>query len=413
MFSYLPVASATQGEDSYFVVTAYYSPLPNQEYYITGDYQKELRLNGQWIAWASGKGVFSGMIAAPWKYSFWTKIYLDWLGIWSVEDRWWAIVPAGERWYSYDRIDVWMGYGDEWLRRANFWWKRKVYGYVVDPGNTTTINYKNVPAPNWAITGLKKAGSNVSVSLPITTTYDQEPISSVFDVSLAIWSNAESISEMQSIFNEMWFMSREYIDWEYDIATIENIVDFQLKYEIISNGYETWAWSFWPKTRAKLKELYDVYVVEKIENEKFLEQIEIIKQNAQENAQQYIDSLLIPKYGDISPATRELQKTLALLGHFNYKDTAIFGVKTKNSIVEYQLKKEIIWDISDIWAWLLWPKTRESIVSDLAEIYFLNSLRDEELTEKYTQLNIKWNLQDTIKQEKDISIETIDNPSLI
>jgi hypothetical protein len=29
----------------FFVVTAYYSPLPNQEYYLTGDYESEKRLN--------------------------------------------------------------------------------------------------------------------------------------------------------------------------------------------------------------------------------------------------------------------------------------------------------------------------------------------------------------------------------
>jgi len=29
----------------YFVVTAYYSPLPGQEYYLTGDYESEKRLN--------------------------------------------------------------------------------------------------------------------------------------------------------------------------------------------------------------------------------------------------------------------------------------------------------------------------------------------------------------------------------
>jgi hypothetical protein len=29
----------------YFVVTAYYSPLPDQEYYLTGNYESEIRLN--------------------------------------------------------------------------------------------------------------------------------------------------------------------------------------------------------------------------------------------------------------------------------------------------------------------------------------------------------------------------------
>jgi len=34
-------------EPEYFIVTAYYSPLPDQEYYITGNYEDEIILNGR------------------------------------------------------------------------------------------------------------------------------------------------------------------------------------------------------------------------------------------------------------------------------------------------------------------------------------------------------------------------------
>ena len=110
----------------YFVVTAYYSPLPDQEFYLTGNYNSEKRLNWEGISWASGKWVFSWMLAAPKNYKFWTKIFLEWLWVWEVSDRWWAIVNAWNRWYKSDRIDVWVWYGDEWLRRALYWGKRKI-----------------------------------------------------------------------------------------------------------------------------------------------------------------------------------------------------------------------------------------------------------------------------------------------
>lgn len=64
-------------EENYFTVTAYYSPLPDQKYYLTGDYEREKRLNGQGIAGASGKKVFSGMLAGPASYPFGTKIELE------------------------------------------------------------------------------------------------------------------------------------------------------------------------------------------------------------------------------------------------------------------------------------------------------------------------------------------------
>jgi len=47
----LLIPFTTNGADTKdFIVTAYYSPLPDQEYYITGNYEDELRLNGQGIA---------------------------------------------------------------------------------------------------------------------------------------------------------------------------------------------------------------------------------------------------------------------------------------------------------------------------------------------------------------------------
>ena len=74
----------TNEEEWYFVVTAYYSPLPNQKYYYTGNYESEVKLNWNWTHWASWKEVFSWMLAAPKTYEFGTKVYLEWLGVWEV-----------------------------------------------------------------------------------------------------------------------------------------------------------------------------------------------------------------------------------------------------------------------------------------------------------------------------------------
>jgi hypothetical protein len=34
-------------EENYFIVTAYYSPLPDQEHYLKGNYEDEIILNGK------------------------------------------------------------------------------------------------------------------------------------------------------------------------------------------------------------------------------------------------------------------------------------------------------------------------------------------------------------------------------
>lgn len=113
-----------------FVVTAYYSPLAGQRAYNMGTLSAEKRLQGNGTNGASGKEVFDGMMAAPKKYAFGTKIEISGK-VYTVEDRGGAIVPAGQRGYSYDRLDIWMGKGDEGRIAANNWGKRTVQGCIL------------------------------------------------------------------------------------------------------------------------------------------------------------------------------------------------------------------------------------------------------------------------------------------
>lgn len=109
-FSFLPNSGyAATVETKEFVVTAYYSPLPGQSFYLKGNLEAEILLNGNGTNGASGKPVFAGMIAAPKTYDFGTRIDFQGLGVGIVEDRGGAIVKAGERGYTSDRIDIWMG----------------------------------------------------------------------------------------------------------------------------------------------------------------------------------------------------------------------------------------------------------------------------------------------------------------
>lgn len=124
-----------------FTVTAYYSPLPNQSKYLKWNYEDEIKLNWKWIHWASWKPVFSWMLAWPQNYKFWTKIYIEWLWIWSVEDRWSAIVSSWNRWYENDRIDVWMWYWDEWLENAIKWWKKVVKWEILEDNALITMKF--------------------------------------------------------------------------------------------------------------------------------------------------------------------------------------------------------------------------------------------------------------------------------
>jgi len=84
-----------------------------------------------------------------------------------------------------------------------------------------------------------------------------------------------------------------------------------------------------------------------------------------------------PKFWEVSHWVRELQVTLKKLGYFNHKDTAIYWNITKQSIIAFQLDKNIISSNSDLWAWLVWPKTR-TVLKDTLKNEFLQQIAKTE-----------------------------------
>lgn len=383
------VNSYSEDNNSYFIVTAYYSPLPGQKYYLTWDYESEKRLNGEWIAWASWKWVFSWMLAAPKNYKFWTKIYLEWLWIWDVQDRWWAIVNAGKRWYNYDRIDVWVWYWDEWLKRALYWWKRKVKWYITDSSLDTTIDYNKLPSPDWVTKWLKK-------------------ISNVFDTWIWKWSDSIMVKKLQSLLNEIWLYNWN-IDWIYNDEIIDIVYNFQIENEIVKWPFDYWAGYWWNKTRSLFLKLYLNWEFDNINQSEKSNNNEIVKK---EDIKKDIKTETNTKYQDIFKQaiqnkndTITLQEILKQLWLYeweltwNYDD--IIWV-----IYNYQLDKDIVkWEYSH-WAWNFWPITRTSMKETynkylenkeqerleqerIEKEKELEKLRKKELEEKYKKLEEK------------------------
>ena len=207
-----------------FVVTAYYSPLPGQSRYTTGTYAGDIRLNGGGKVTASWKGVFPWLLAAPRNYDYGTKIYFEGIGVWVVEDRWGAIVNAGERWYSSDRIDIWMWYGDEWLNRALKWWKRTVSWRVID------------------------ASANISIQ------FDESPVETY--ANLRVWpdSSQNEIQQLQTLLREI-----EIYEWDIDgsyASVARPLVQYQIDVGIISWNDHDHAGYFGPRTIAHLRKQY-------------------------------------------------------------------------------------------------------------------------------------------------------------
>ena len=133
----LPLISFACGEGEY-LVTAYYSPSPSQEYFLTGDYKSEIRLNGKGLFTASTMPVSDNkfaFVAADPCFEFGEFINISDMGNYVVLDRGGAIKDK--------RIDVWFGFGEAARKAAKSFgrqYKQVTYSKKVTP----VQNFKNI-----------------------------------------------------------------------------------------------------------------------------------------------------------------------------------------------------------------------------------------------------------------------------
>lgn len=364
-------------EDTYFVVSAYYSPLPDQQHYLRWNYQDEITLNWGWIRWASWKDVFAWMFAWPKNYTFWTKIFLEWIWTWEIADRWWAIVSASwsdSRWYDYDRIDVWMWFWEDWLKRALAWWKRTVKWHIlVDQSSSIDVDLLKFPCPDSVVKNL--------VSKPHIEK-NTDPKLAIFDKYIWPESSQDNIKEIQKLFTEMWMYNSWVIDWKYD-SIKDVLISYQLKLWVIDKKTDDWAWYFWPKTRTKAKTDYLAFLdakAKQLQEQKQKEaQLALIKETVKTKIEKHIASIWNPKPGDVWENVRTLQKTLKILWYLNIKDSAIFWDKTKLSLIKYQIDRWIVKNMNDDWAWTFWPKTKEVLKNELKNTLEKQLLKEQNL----------------------------------
>lgn len=129
---YLKLKDIEVWEKRSFITTAYYTPIRWQKKYYRWSYEKDIALqwNGRTASWKPAK---IWTISAPRNYKFWTKIYLDWIWVWEVQDRGWSI-----RW---NRIDIWMWEWDIWRQRAIKRGKRKLNWTIVSSNEKINMEF--------------------------------------------------------------------------------------------------------------------------------------------------------------------------------------------------------------------------------------------------------------------------------
>ncbi|MDD3145322.1 MAG: 3D domain-containing protein [Candidatus Gracilibacteria bacterium] len=261
-------------ESRYFYVTAYYSPLPGQDRYTTGSYEGDIRLNGGGKKAASGKEVFAGLLAAPKNYNYGTKIYLEGIGVGDVQDRGGAIVNAGERGHEYDRIDIWMGYGDEGLNRALKWGTRKIKGNIVNSNRDVTVEFD---------TSVVAKYNKLTVKL--------EEISEIKDEN-------EDVKQLQQLLKDTNLYNGE-IDGDYE--KVRNIlVKYQIENGVIESEYDEAAGYFGERTFAVFRKNFGVkgdglFIEKYIEAGDYLAMSQLEKDRVN-NLKTKLDAILEKKY---------------------------------------------------------------------------------------------------------------------
>lgn len=253
-----------------FKISAYYSPLPCQDRYATGAYESDIRLNGNGTNGADGTEVYPGMIAAPKNFSFGTKLYIPGFGTGTVHDRGGAIVSSNGENGSYDRLDIWMGYGDAGLTRALNWGKRNVEVTVY--GLDSSIA-DNVSIPGFVIDEKNPDCSNSVVSNSNNSILKNEPVLISSTAKTIFVENTYGVqkdalfyqglmkgdinSEVKRLQNELFNLNlyKKSANGVFDETTMHAVFKFQQSQEILNAWTDIGAGYFGPTTRERLNEI--------------------------------------------------------------------------------------------------------------------------------------------------------------
>lgn len=343
---FIPVSLASTEFEPYeknFVISAYYSPLPNQRVYFRGSYEADKRLNGNGTNGADGTQVYPGMIAAPKNYPFGMKIEIPGMGVAAIHDRGGAIVRAGEREIAtHDRLDVWMGKGEVGLARALQWGVR-------------TVTAKVYPA-----------------SHQIAESFILPAMNPAFVADLKIGDSGEEVKKLQEELKTYGYF-RASVNGIFDEVTQKALLGYQLARNIVAAADSIGAGILGPQTRESLN-------------------AEVFKRNwrppaslvARTNSSSASGAKLVQKdsaedkrfsttlsVGDRGELVRDLQIALTEARFYECEINGIYDEKMEDCIFKFQQRNEIVSARDEFGAGYFGEKTRIT----LTEI--LESMKEE------------------------------------
>lgn len=337
------VGGASAEETRTLVVSAYYSPLEGQVGYVTGSYTGDVRLNGNGTNGADGTEVYAGMLAAPSTYSFGTQIFIPGLGTGTVHDRGGAI----KAYEDYDRIDVWMGFGDEGRIRALQWGKQTVEGVIYADGG-----------------GLKDEIYFAEVEVPAVVVQVEEKHD--FMAGLSSGSEGNEVEVLQEALASLGLLASADVTGVYDDVTEEAVYQLQLQGGVLSSRNDYGAGYFGNQTRSALEALLDgeevsVVVTSEDEEEDGDEKETVLRleEGVSEEEDYVFENNL--QQGDAGSEVSRLQDFLVDEGLFEGEVGGYYGQLTKKAVMEFQLQEGIINDATEENAGVFDEETRECV----------------------------------------------------
>ena len=354
-----------------FTISAYYSPLPCQSRYATGSYEGDIRLNGNGTNGADGTEVYPGMIAAPKTYAFGTKMDIAGIGLVAVHDRGGAIKPSNGQEGVYDRLDIWMGFGDKGLTRALNWGKRtmNVVVYGVNPSIQEQIALGDYDSSE-RYPGDCVVPETEYVPDPIPTSVsvvDSSVVAPAVNTSglasdLKHGASGDAVRELQAELAKLNLFRGDLTGYYGDV-TEHAVFKFQQGQGLIYDETSLGAGIFGPKTRDRMNEIVvareytSVLIAEATSDYQntFIVDAGILEFSDKEEVILLFAELQI---GSVGPEVELLQTFLKEQGYFDGAlVTNYFGPITQRAVLAFQLANDIVDTENDTGAGRVGPAT--------------------------------------------------------
>lgn len=387
--SFLPLSASAEG--SYYLVSAYYSPVEWQDFYLHGSYEAEIKMNGGGKTTASGQPVRIWVIAAPREMPYNTRVHinqsinikgapykLDFHG--TILDRGGAIHSAAK----LPRLDIYMGKWQEGLCRAiNFGVQTVFVNFDTDTSIPDTSSFDGISS---------SCNDPHTETVPLASGAKKE--FDPFTMTIGAGSPAENIMAVQKLLSRVNSYTGP-IDGKYNDALTDAIFEFQKANGIVQKRTDDGAGTYGPKTRAMLKALL-TGVLNKTSTTKVTAAVTTTTE--EDDTTDTPTPATTPDETD-TPTTggdaRDLQTKLKDLGFFSFEIDGIYNKRLVDALYAFQLEKKIVTGVDDPGAGYYGPVTKTTI----EEAYTNYLARKEKI------LALEKERESVIEHQKDVRAE--------